>query len=354
MAKHHKYKVAAAHVAPVFNDVEKSLDKACGIIAEAARQDIKLIAFSECFLPGYPFWSRLARPTDSEMFFRAHAKRALRIDGPEIYKLRQVARQNDIMVSMGISEGTDVSVGCLWNSNVLIGSDGSILNHHRKLVPTFYEKLVWANGDGAGLRVSKTDYGGIGMLICGENTNPLARFALMAEGEQVHIASYHGMTAGAASDGSGGYDVKAGIRIRAAAHSFEAKAFTIVASCPWDSTARDALEPLGPEIVARFDAGTRTVSMIVGPMGNLLTDELCEEEGLAIAEIDLEEAIKLKRIHDVVGAYNRFDIFNLTVNRRANRPATFIDDIAGRQSDAVPALTEGEYIDTPHPERYDV
>lgn len=341
MIKYPKYKVAAAHIAPVFNDNEKSLDKACDAIAEAARQDIKLLAFSECFLPGYPFWSRVARPTDSETFFIEHASRAIRINGPEINRLRAAARKHDIMVSMGFSEGTDISVGCLWNSNVLIGNDGSILNHHRKLVPTFYEKLVWANGDGAGLRVSDNGFGRVGMLICGENTNPLARFTLMAQGEQVHIATYHGMTAGPASDGTGGYDVQAGIRIRAAAHSFEAKAFTIVASTPWDHTARAALEPLGKEILDRFDSGTRTISMIVDPMGKRISEELCEDEGFAVAEIDLVQAVKLKRIHDVVGYYNRFDIFNLTVNRKANRPVTFIDGPDEGASDCNALMDDG-------------
>jgi len=83
------------------------------------------------------------------------------------------ARDNAIVVSIGISERSAVSVGCLWNTNLLIDADGNLINHHRKLVPTFYEKLIWANGDGAGLRVSSTDIGKIGMLICGENTNPL-------------------------------------------------------------------------------------------------------------------------------------------------------------------------------------
>ena len=92
-----------------------------------------------------------------------------------------------MLVSLGFSESTEASVGCVWNSNVLIGRDGAILNHHRKLVPTFYEKLVWANGDARGLRVVPTEIGRVGMLICGENTNPLARYALMAQGEQVHI-----------------------------------------------------------------------------------------------------------------------------------------------------------------------
>src|SRR6516164_3921479 len=93
------------------------------------------------------------------------------------------ARRAFRIVSIGFNEGTEASVGCIWNSNALIGDDGALLNHHRKLVPTYYEKLVWSNGDRAGLRVVETSIGRIGMLICGENTNPLARYTLMAQGE---------------------------------------------------------------------------------------------------------------------------------------------------------------------------
>ena len=97
--------------------------------------------------------------------------------GPEIDSVAGAARKAGVFVSLGINEGTEASVGCIWNSNVLIGPDGNILNHHRKLVPTFWEKLVWANGDGAGLRVVDTAIGKVGMLICGENSNPLARYS---------------------------------------------------------------------------------------------------------------------------------------------------------------------------------
>lgn len=94
------------------------------------------------------------------------------------------------MVSIGINERSPASVGCLFNRNVLLDEDGSVLNHRRKIVPTFYEKLTWSAGDGAGLRVCDTSCGRVGMLICGENTNPLVRYTLMAQGEQLHIASY--------------------------------------------------------------------------------------------------------------------------------------------------------------------
>ena len=172
--------------------------------------------------------------------------------GPEVQQLCEAAREHGIFVSIGISERSPVSVGCLWNSNLLIGADGALLNHHRKLMPTFYEKLIWANGDGEGLRVCDTPIGKLGMLICGENTNPLARYALIAQGEQVHVSSYPPVWPTRPSNQPGRYDLAAAIRIRAGAHSFEGKVFNIVvvgisrqiaARCiagPWHGGARNA------------------------------------------------------------------------------------------------------------------
>ena len=122
---------------------------------------------------------------------------------------------------------------------MLIGPDGAVLNLHRKLVPTFFEKLIWANGDARGLRVVQTQLGRIGMLICGENTNPLSRFALMAEGEQVHISTYPPCWPTRPPAESGGYDLRRAIEIRAGAHAFEAKVFNIVASAFTDQSLKD-------------------------------------------------------------------------------------------------------------------
>ena len=129
-------------------------------------------------------------PIRNHEYFKRFAANSIEVPGPEVQQLCDAARKHGIFVSIGVSERTTASVGCLWNSNLLIGADGAILNHHRKLVPTFYEKLIWANGDGAGLQVSDTEIGRLGMLICGENTNPLARYSLIAQGEQIHVSSY--------------------------------------------------------------------------------------------------------------------------------------------------------------------
>lgn len=337
MIQYPAYRIAAMHVSPVFLDMERTTEKACALVAEAARAGARLIVFPETYIPAFPIWSALRAPIFNHKFFKALAANALRVPGPEIARLSAAARKAGVIVSMGINEGTDASVGCIWNSNLLIGEDGRILNHHRKIVPTFWEKLVWANGDGAGLRVVDTALGRIGMLICGENTNPLARFALMAEGEQVHISSYPPVwPANDPKDGQA-YDVSSAIRIRAGAHSFEAKAFNIVAASFMDEPMKEALAD--SEAAARdiLEASPRGISMVVSPGGSTIGEPLQDEEGILYADIDVSQCVAPKQIHDVVGYYNRFDIFKLTVNRAANRPASFEEGAVTREYGEAPA-----------------
>jgi aliphatic nitrilase len=320
------YKVAAAHVAPVFLDTDRSVEKACSVIEEAAGHGARLIAFPEAFLPGFPVWAALEAPIRTHELFKKLAAAAVAIDGPELARIRQTARCKGVFVSIGFTEGTTASVGCLWNSNVLIGADGTLLNHHRKLVPTWYEKLIWANGDGRGLRVCGTELGRIGMLICGENTNPLARFALMAEGEQVHISTYPPAWPTRPPDGPGNYDLAHAIRIRAGAHAFEAKVFNLVAASCIDPTLRQAIEAaLGREPLRLLEQSPRGISVVFGPTGTPLGEALCPDEGILYADIDLAQSVEPKQFHDVAGSYNRFDIFALSVDRSPRRPATFLD-----------------------------
>src|SRR6516164_7126289 len=254
MIRYPAYKVAAAHVAPVFLDTDRSVEKACSVIEEAANLGAQLIAFPEAFLPGFPVWAALEAPIRTHELFKKLASSAIAINGPELARLRQTARRKGIFVSIGFTEGTTTSVGCLWNANVLIGADGTLLNHHRKLVPTWYEKLIWANGDGSGLRVCGTELGRIGMLICGENTNPLARFALMAEGGQVHISRYPPAWPTRPPEGPGNYDLAHAIRLRASAHAFEGKIFNVVASSCVDQTLRRVIQDaLGSEPLRILD-----------------------------------------------------------------------------------------------------
>ncbi len=149
------YKAAAMHVAPILLDAEATVKKACSLIGEAARNGARITAFPEAYIAAFPLWSALRAPLYNHDWFRRLAASSIKVDGPEIGELCAAAHRHGIMVSMGsTSERSDASAGCLWNANVLIDETGRVINHHRKLVPTFWEKLAWAAGDGAGLRVA--------------------------------------------------------------------------------------------------------------------------------------------------------------------------------------------------------
>ena len=321
--KYPRFKAAACHISSVFLDSAASVKKAIGFIEEASRNGASLVAFPEGFLPGFPVWAAVRAPIHNHDFFRALASQSVRRDGEEVAQLRAAARKYGVHVSIGISEGTDASVGCIWNSNLLIGPDGSILNHHRKLVPTFYEKLIWANGDARGLRVVQTGIGRIGMLICGENTNPLSRFALMAEGEQVHISTYPPVWPTRGAGDNAGYDLRRAIEIRAGAHSFEAKVFNIVSSGFADEAMIEQVAKGESGVREIIETSPRSVSMILDPTGSIISEVLSNDEGIVYGDINTELSIEPKQFHDVVGYYNRFDIFEFKVDRSMRDPARF-------------------------------
>ncbi len=321
-----KCKVAALHVAPVFLDKRATASKAVSLIAEAARKGAELVAFPEAYIPAFPYWTALWAPMYNHDLFRAIVDSSVLVPGPELSMIAAEAKRRQVFVSIAINEKNPVSSGGIWNSNLLIDDSGRLLNHHRKLVPTFVEKLVWTPGDGAGLRVSDTRIGRIGMLICGENTNPLARYALMAQGEQVHISTYPAIWPTREPQSRWNYDIVAAIRTRTAAHAFEAKAFCVVSSGFMDKPTRDFLVNRDPDIAKVVDETPRAMSMFVDPTGAQVGEFLQNEEGIIHAEFDLAECVEPKQYHDIAGNYNRFDVFDLRINRKRSAVATWIDD----------------------------
>lgn len=317
------FKAALAHVSPVFLEKDATVDKACSLIREAAKNGAELIVFPETYIPAFPVWCALQAPIHNHDLFCELAANAIQIEGPELKKIASTARECEVFVSMGFNEGTTVSDGCLWNSNVIFDDAGNVLCHHRKIVPTFYEKLIWAPGDGAGLEVCPTRLGRVGMLICGENTNPLARFTLLAQGEQVHLSTYPPVWPSHDPAVHENYDLKNAILIRAGAHSFEGKLFNLVAAGYLDQATRDQLIKRDKEAGRILDGSPRGVSVAIGPNGTPISEIYQEDEGLLYADVDLARCVEPKQIHDLAGGYNRFDIFQLTVDRTAQRPIRF-------------------------------
>ncbi len=318
-----KTKVAAAHIAPVFLDKKATTAKALAWIDEAAKQGAQLVVFPESFIPGFPIWAALWAPLHNHDLFSQFVENSLLVDGPEIQAICQQAKKSQIFISVGFSERSGSSVGCIWNSNLLISDRGEILVHHRKLVPTFFEKLIWAPGDGAGLRVAHTTIGNIGGLICGENTNPLARYTLMTQQEQIHISSWPPIWPTRDPSDSANYNNLQANRIRASAHSFEAKCFGIVCAGFMDKAMFNFLVQRDASIAPILEKTPGAESFFVNPTGSQFGDTLSQTEGLIYAEFDLNQCIEPKQFHDVVGYYNRFDIFDLHVNARRIEPMTW-------------------------------
>ena len=315
-----RFKAAAIQAAPVFLDTKRTIEKACALIAEASRAGARLVAFPEVFVPGYPYWNWTKTPIAGSVHFEDLVKASILVPGPEVTLLASAARAANAYVVIGVNERHPRSAATIYNSVLILGPDGSLLGVHRKLVPTWAEKLTWTGGDGSSLRTYDTTVGSLGVLACGENTNTLARFALLAQGETVHVANYIALPVG-----PNDYDMVEAIKLRAAAHSFEGKVFTIV-SC-------STITPEIVDAVAHDDESRKLLerphsafSGIFGPDGRLLTEPLIDDEGIVYAEIDLARCIQPKQMHDIVGHYNRFDIFELRVNRRRQEPIVWRDE----------------------------
>ena len=319
MTEYPRYRAAAVQAAPVFLDTEATVAKACRLIAEAAGAGARLIVFPEVFVPGYPYWNWTMTPVQGSPWFERLYRASIDIPGPEVAALAEAARAAEATVVIGVNERDPFSMGTLYNSLVFLGPDGALLGVHRKLVPTWAEKLTWAGGDGSSLRVYDTPVGRLGGLACGENTNTLARFTLLAQGENIHTANYIALPTAPAD-----YDMVEAIKVRSAAHSFEGKVFSVV-SCA-------AITPEIVDTVAHNDEARTMLqrphsafSGIFGPDGRLISEPLIDVEGITYADIDLARCIQPKQMHDIIGHYNRFDIFQLHVNRQPQHRVVFHD-----------------------------
>lgn len=320
--------------------------------------------FPETYIAAFPLWSALQAPHENHDFFKRMTQESLYIDGPEIQSICDAAKEHHVLVNLGFSERAHHSAATLYNSNVLINTNGEILVHHRKLMPTFFEKLTWSPGDGYGLRVADTEFGKVGTLICGENTNPLARYAMMAQGEEVHISTWPAIwptrvpkvavevnahqcldDGGATIAGKAeakNYDNVAANRIRAAAHCFEAKCFGVLCASHMDAAYIEVLcsGASGAEVMREMlEASPQGASMFLDPTGTLIPgfviDEVTHEEveveflqhdaGILYADLNLNQCIEGKQYHDVTGGYQRLDVFEFKVDRTRREPATFMD-----------------------------
>ena len=315
-----KFKAAAVQTSPVFLNVEKTIDKAISFVKEATSNGANLVAFPEVFVAGYPYWNWIMTPVQGSKWYEELYKSSVKVDDAVMQPLFQAAKIYNCHIVIGINERGD-SYGEIYNTNLIIDNQGKLIGKHRKLVPTWAEKLTWTSGDGSSLKVYNTEIGPIGTLACGENTNTLARFTLLSQGELIHIANYISLPV-APPD----YDMAEAIKIRAAAHSFEGKLFTIVSCSTISKEIMDVLKPDVPNVEELLTRKNSAFSGIIGPNGAVVGQPLIDDEGIVYADIDLEKCIQPKQMHDILGHYNRFDIFDLRVNTAPTRNITFIDN----------------------------
>jgi putative nitrilase len=292
--------VAAAQIRPVLFSLEGSVVRVIEAMAEAAGSGVELIVFPETFLPYYPYFS-FVEP--AVLMGRSHLRlyeQAVQVPGPEISQIAAAARQYGMHVLLGINERDG---GSLYNTQLLIDAGGEVVLRRRKITPTYHERMVWGQGDGSGLQVVSTALGRIGALACWEHYNPLARFSLMTQGEEIHCAQFPGSLVGPI------FAEQTAVTLRH--HALEAGCF-VVCSTAWLDPADYAAITPDSSLHRAFQGGCHTA--VISPEGRYLAGPLPEGEGLAIAELDRSLITKRKRMMDSVGHYSRPDLLGLRLN----------------------------------------
>jgi nitrilase len=310
-----EHRVAVVQHPPVLLHRDRTIKRGVELLEEAAEGGARLVSFPETWLPGYPEWLWRLRPGDDyDLTADIHARlleNSVDLKAGHLKPIQTAARRLKQTVSIGVHErDSDFSRGTLYNTVVLIGPDGEILNRHRKLMPTNPERMVWGMGDASGLRVLDTPSGRVGSLICWENYMPLARFAIFSQGVEVYVAP---------TWDAGSTWVSTMRHIAAEGRCWVLGNGTAMRGrdIPTDFPQRARLFP---DLDDWFNPGD---SVIVAPDGTLVAGPLSSKHGILYAECDPARSSAAKRTLDVAGHYGRPDIFRLEVHRESAAPVQF-------------------------------
>ena len=299
-----KFTAAAVQAAPVFLDRDATIEKACALIAEAAGNGAALIVLPETWVPGYPFWHSSPGVFSSHTFVD-YWKNSVEIPSAASERLGQAAKAANAYVVIGVSERDTTGRGTLYNTLLYYAPNGELIHRHRKLMPTFTERTIWGMGDGSDLDVLETPLGRIGGLICWEHQMTLAKYAMYAQGEQVHCSAWPAYSS-----------QKDHVAFGTRQYAFEGACFVVV-SCGV-VTPGSLPAALGGDSV-HANGG----SAIIGPNGDYLAGPVYDSEKILYAEIDLEAALREKHSRDVAGHYARPDVLQLVVNTARKPIAVF-------------------------------
>ncbi|UBF26891.1 Nit6803 family nitriliase [Kovacikia minuta CCNUW1] len=296
----HIVRAAAVQLSPVLFSRDGTTEKVLKAIANAAKAGAELVVFPETFVPYYPYFSFVQPPVLMGKEHMRLYEEAVEVPGSVTDAVSQAAKLHSIVVVLGVNEREG---GSLYNTQLIFDADGTLLLKRRKITPTFHERMVWGQGDGAGLKVLDTAIGRLGALACWEHYNPLARFALMAQHEQIHCAQFPGSLVGQIFADQ--------IEVTIRHHALEAGCFVVNAT-GW-LTPEQVTQITPDENLQRVLSGGCNTA-IIGPEGNHLCPPITEGEGMAIADLDFSLITKRKRMMDCVGHYSRPDLLQLQLN----------------------------------------
>jgi predicted amidohydrolase len=308
--------VAAIVQAEVAADIQSGLDLTHQKALEAAGSGAELIVFPETWIPGYPAWLDLSRDAalwdhaPVKAVFARIAENSVAIPGPALDRLADAAREAKATLVVGLSErvGRGAGRGTLYNSLITIGPDGRLLNHHRKLVPTYTERLIWGGGDVEGLRAVDTPAGRVSALVCWEHWMPLARQALHESGEDVHVAVWPTV-----------HDLH---QVASRQYAFEGRCFVLASGALMRaSSLPPELEPHPERVSGPEQWVLRGGSAIIGPDGRYIVEPVYDEPRIVIAELDLRRASEESMTLDVTGHYHRPELFDFRALRTGRRDA---------------------------------
>ncbi len=298
--------VGIIQASPVYMDLQASVDKAVGLIRQAADKGARLVTFGETWLPGYPAWLdhcpevALWNHQPTKEVFALLRQNSVVVPGKETERLATLTGELGITLVLGVNERVDRGPGngTLYNSLLVFSPDGELANHHRKLVPTYTERLVWGPGDGEGLKAVDTPVGRVGGLVCWEHWMPMARQALHTSGEHIHVSVWptaHEMH-----------------QVASRHYAFEGRCFVLAAGLLMRASDLPPQLSRPPQLADDPDQLLlRGGSAIIGPDGSYLAGPVYDEETILLAELDMADIDREKMTLDVSGHYFRPDVFNV-------------------------------------------